>query len=75
MGEWEKAIMQILMPRACETDSATRARKLFADTGDAQATLNILPPFMHVERMLLNGVKLHGKVTSKLIQFSFLLTY
>jgi tRNA(Glu) U13 pseudouridine synthase TruD len=61
-GDWEKAITQILMPRACESDAATRARRLFADTGDAQATLSILPPFMHVEKMLLNGIKAHGKV-------------
>lgn len=65
-SDWEKAIMQILMPRACESEGATRARKHFAETGDAQSTLNIIPPYMHVEKMLLNGIRMHGKTLQAL---------
>jgi tRNA(Glu) U13 pseudouridine synthase TruD len=61
-GKWVEAIDQILMPRACENEAATKARRIYQETGNPEKALEILPRFMHVEKLLLFGIKDYGKV-------------
>jgi tRNA pseudouridine13 synthase len=59
-GDWAEACSLIMRPRGGEKEEATDARRAYAAKGDAAAALRAFPPWMHVERSLLEGYRSCG---------------
>jgi len=59
-SDWQRALSLLLAPREGERADEGAAKRHFAETADADATLAILPRRMGLERALLEGLRMHG---------------
>eukprot|EP01090_Pellita_catalonica_P001376 TRINITY_DN11084_c0_g1_i1.p1 TRINITY_DN11084_c0_g1~~TRINITY_DN11084_c0_g1_i1.p1 ORF type:complete len:397 (-),score=58.89 TRINITY_DN11084_c0_g1_i1:151-1245(-) len=55
-SDWKEAVQLILKPRPGESEEITRARDVFANSGNAAEALELMPWRMHVERTILEAL-------------------
>uniref|UniRef100_A0A6B2L0D4 TRUD domain-containing protein n=1 Tax=Arcella intermedia TaxID=1963864 RepID=A0A6B2L0D4_9EUKA len=60
LSKWEEAINLVLTPRAFEKWEITEARIHWMKTKDATSTLQVLPRYQIIEKILLRGIEEYG---------------